>query len=95
MRVTRGIPDGKAAKKRVAVSYGSGESLTVKVDGEALLTFPKLFDRVTPDECSWSLGGEGALVITMEKGDARPWASLELPGHPPVHPKAEALGLSL
>ena len=41
---------------------------------------------MTPDECSWSVeqpkqaGGEGILVISMEKQEGKPWAELELPG---------------
>ena len=59
----------------------------VTVDGGAVFRVEKLFDRVTPDECSWSVegggkGGDGGgvLVISMEKGEARPWAELALPG---------------
>ncbi len=81
VRVTRGIPEGgKAAKKRLAVSYGRGDSLSVKVDGARVLELPKLFARVTPDECSWSLADGPVLVISMEKAVAEPWAALELPG---------------
>jgi hypothetical protein len=85
VRVLRGIPEGgKAVKKRITVGYGRGEALLVKVDGEVVMDVPRLFDRVTPDECTWSLGtgdgGKPELVISMEKADARPWTSLELPG---------------
>ena len=98
VRVTRGIPEGgKTAKKRIAVSYGSGEALRVKVDGSMVLELPKLFARVTPDECSWSLADGPVLVITMEKAEARPWVHLELPGSRPLPPSPPPLpgGLSL
>ena len=86
VRVTRGVPSdllrgGKAAKKRVAVSYGGGDALRVALDGSLLVELPKLFDRVTPDECTWTLteGPSGAeIVVTMEKAEPRPWTSLEL-----------------
>ena len=96
VKVSRGIPQGgKAAKKRVAVSYGRGESLVVKVDGTVVFEVSRLFDRVIPDECSWSLGDGGALVISMEKSDARPWASLELPGNSMPFSIDSSMGLSL
>jgi len=44
-----------------------------------VLDLPKLFDRVHPDECTWSLD-DGALVVLIEKASPRPWASLTLPG---------------
>ena len=84
VRVLVGIPLGPAShlKKRLKVSYGRGESLKVAVDGAAVLEIEKLFDRVAPDQCSWSLD-EGkrstALVVTLEKVDPRPWVGLELP----------------
>ena len=36
-----------------------------------------LFARVTPDECTWTVDG-GAIVVTMQKAEPRPWASLAL-----------------
>jgi hypothetical protein len=92
VRVLRGIPEGKLAKKRIAVSYGKGgDGLRVCVDKAEVFRVEKLFSRVTPDECSWSVEGGGGvkgaadgfggvLVISMEKGEARPWADLILPG---------------
>ena len=39
-------------------------------------SFEKLFAKVTPDDCSWTLDGEH-IVITLEKAVAgRPWAGL-------------------
>ena len=78
VRVIKGIPEGKGGKKRISVSYGKGSSLIVKVDGTAVLELPKLFERVAPDECSWSLDGS-ALVISMEKVHPRAWNALTLP----------------
>ena len=80
VRVSRGIPEGnpKLAKKRILVGYGKGASLFVRVDGKEVLGVAKLFDRVAPDECSWTLDA-GVLVISMEKIERRPWVSLELP----------------
>lgn len=88
VRILKGIPEGKAAKKRVAVSYGKGgDALRVSVDGSVAFAVEKLFARVSPDECSWSVesgskGGDGGgvLVISMGKGEERPWAELALPG---------------
>lgn len=95
VRVLRGIPEGKLAKKRISVTYGKGgDALKVSVDKVEVFRVEKLFSRVSPDECSWSVesgskGGGGAaaadgfggtLVISMEKGEARPWADLILPG---------------
>jgi len=71
--------DGGSLKKRIKVSYGKGEALRVTVDGTTVLDLPKLFDRVHPDECTWSLD-DGALVVLIEKAAPRPWASLTLPG---------------
>jgi hypothetical protein len=95
VRVLRGIPEGKggALKKRIKVSYGKGEALRVQVDGEPLLAIEKLFDRVTPDECSWSVDGAGTLVISMEKSDARAWSDLTLPGYTVHGPTAPPVDL--
>ena len=81
VRVLRGLAgiEGKAAKKRIAVRYGRGDALVVTLDGAVVLDLPRLFDRVTPDECTWTLDKEGTLIVTMEKADARPWADLTLP----------------
>ena len=75
----QGAPEGKGVAKRVGVSYGRGESLTVMVDGVVVVGIGRLFDRVTPDECSWSLD-KGEVVVTLEKADPRPWTELALPG---------------
>ena len=69
-----------AAKKRVAVSYGRGDALEVKVDGEVRACLRPLFARVAPDGCAWTLDGD-EIVVTMEKEEARPWASLTLSGN--------------
>ena len=79
VRVLKGIPVGPTAKKRIHVSYGRGESLKVAVDGATVLSIEKLFDRISPDECSWCLDGS-SLVVTMEKVETRPWVELHLPG---------------
>ena len=71
----RGAPAGRGAAKRVSVSYGRGRSLEVAVDSERLLLLEPLFDRVRPDGCTWTIG-EGALVVTLEKMEPRPWATL-------------------
>jgi hypothetical protein len=72
----RGAPSGRGAARRVTVSYGRGASLTVSFDGSRAVHIEPLFDRVTPDECTWTLDG-GACVVTMEKAAAgRPWARL-------------------
>lgn len=75
----RAAPTGRGAAKRVSVSYGSGEALAVSFDKQAALAIPKLFARVTPDECTWTLDN-GELVVSLEKVDRRVWASLSLAG---------------
>lgn len=77
VRVCKGVPSEKGSKKRIKVSYGKGASLTVHVDGTPVLELATLFDRVAPDECSWSLDG-GTLVVQMEKVEPRAWAHLTL-----------------
>lgn len=74
----RGAPEGKGAARRIRVSYASGQSLTVFVDGAEVLSVAPLFDRVLPDDCSWLLDG-GCVVITLGKAEPRPWATLALP----------------
>ena len=78
VRVMKGIPQEKGGKKRIKVAYGKGDALVVKVDGEELVNVTPLFDKVTPDECSWSLDN-GTLVISMEKANSKAWSDL---GHP-------------
>ena len=75
----KGAPDAKGAAKRVKVTYGRGESVTVTVDGVLLLGLAPLFARVTPDECSWTLD-KGEVVVTLEKANAKAWSELTLPG---------------
>tara|TARA_B110001452_G_scaffold190169_2_gene160364 strand:+ start:272 stop:1285 length:1014 start_codon:yes stop_codon:yes gene_type:complete len=75
----QGAPTVKGAAKRVSVSYGRGESLTVTIDSVVVVGIVRLFDRVTPDECSWSLDN-GEVVVTLEKADPRAWTDLALPG---------------
>ena len=38
-------------------------------------SFEKLFARVTPDDCNWTLDGEH-IVLSLEKADSKPWAAL-------------------
>jgi len=71
----RGAPSGRGAAKRVAVQYGSGSTLCVLVDGATVLEIRPLFARVTPDDCNWIID-QGCVVITLEKAEARPWATL-------------------
>ena len=72
-----GAPEGRGAAKRVKVGYGRGEALSVSVDGAPLASVAPLFARVTPDECTWTVES-GAIVVTMQKAEPRPWASLAL-----------------
>ena len=78
VRVLKGIPEGKTAKRRIVVSYDGGLSLIVKVDGEIVLKLLSLYDRVTPDECSWTVE-KGELVVTLEKVTHYSWVELTLP----------------
>ena len=80
----RGAPTGRGAAKRVDVSYSGGNSVVVTLDGqgvgqgvEPLACLVPLFDRVDTDGCTWTIDGE-FIVISMEKCQARPWASLTL-----------------
>jgi len=72
-----GAPTGRGSARRVNVDFARGTSLRVCVDGAELLNVPKLFDRVLPDDCNWTLDGTD-IVITLEKAEARPWAGLSL-----------------
>jgi len=73
----RGAPSGRGAAKRVGVAYGRGRSLRVCFDGKVAVELPELFDAVVPDGCAWTLES-GVLALTLEKADARPWATLAL-----------------
>jgi len=79
VRITTGAPEGRGAAKRVAVAYGRGDKLTVKVDGAVVFEVAKLFARVTPDDCNWTLD-QGAIVVTLAKNEPKPWTELRLPG---------------
>lgn len=74
----RGAPAGKGAARRVTVGYARGESLAVAFDGQATLQLSPLFARTLPDESTWTLDG-GEVVVTLPKGEPRPWAMLTLP----------------
>ncbi|EOD10407.1 hypothetical protein EMIHUDRAFT_215587 [Emiliania huxleyi CCMP1516] len=69
--------DSQLAFRRVGVAYGRGRSLRVCFDGKVAVELPELFDAVVPDGCAWTLES-GVLALTLEKADARPWATLAL-----------------
>jgi hypothetical protein len=93
VRVSGG-PSGKGAAKRVKLSVGRGESLTVSVDGKQLVSLAPLFDRVTPDDCTFTLD-EGHVVVTMEKRESRPWAALTIGGSIEQAAAGDASGMDL
>mmetsp|Transcript_66715 Transcript_66715/g.139273 ORF Transcript_66715/g.139273 Transcript_66715/m.139273 type:complete len:346 (-) Transcript_66715:23-1060(-) len=72
------VPDGANAKKRIGVSYGRGDKLCLKVDGNIVVELSPLFAKVVPDDCTWSLDGSD-IVVTMTKADSRAWVELLLP----------------
>ena len=76
----RGAPEGRGVAKRVAVNYGRGDALEVKVDGARVLRLHPLFSRVAVDGCAWTLDGD-AVVVTIEKEEARAWSNLTLSGN--------------
>lgn len=88
----KGAPEGRGAARRVLVSYGSGDRIEVKVDGAVVLFLSPLFDRVAPDECTWTLD-KAEVVITLEKAQARPWTDLVLPGGSATQPAAAGVTL--
>jgi len=67
------------AKSRLTVDYGkpAGASLFVDLDDTHLVAIPRLFDRISPTDSSWSIDRD-RLVITLEKVDPRDWAALDL-----------------
>ncbi|KAJ8600258.1 hypothetical protein CTAYLR_002013 [Chrysophaeum taylorii] len=66
------------SKKTVRVAYGAkGQSLFVDANGERLVSVPRLFARIAPDDSSWTIDGD-RVVVSMEKVDAREWTALEL-----------------
>lgn len=65
-------------KKKVKVDYGkAGSSLFVDVDGDKNVAIPRLFDRISIDDSSWTIDQQ-RLVISMEKVEHRVWDALEL-----------------
>jgi len=66
-----------AVNRRVGVAYGRGRSLRVCFDGKVAVELPELFDAVVPDGCAWTLES-GVLALTLQKAEARPWATLAL-----------------
>ena len=60
-------------------SYDDLQQGTAYPQWAEVLGIKKLFDRVAPDECSWTLD-KGTLVIAMEKVEPKAWADLALPG---------------
>lgn len=74
------VPVPSAAKARdCKVKFGP-RSLSVAVAGApALLDAAPLHEKVRPDECTWSITGEGgerALVVTLEKASEGAWREL-------------------
>jgi hypothetical protein len=49
--------------------------LEVTIDGAVIAALSPLFETVAPDDCTWTVDA-GEVVVTMEKPDARPWATL-------------------
>ena len=76
--IIRGAPEGKGASRRVRVDYGSGSKIVVSFDSTEHVSIGPLFDKVTPDECNWTLEG-GELILTLAKAQTRAWATLNLP----------------
>ena len=72
------LPPGTAAKD-VAVTFRA-RSLAVKTkrDGAVLLQIDELAQAVEPDDCTWTLTGDGGIDISLLKCDAgEKWGNLE------------------
>mmetsp|Transcript_66268 Transcript_66268/g.194361 ORF Transcript_66268/g.194361 Transcript_66268/m.194361 type:complete len:316 (+) Transcript_66268:96-1043(+) len=65
------VPAG-TAKKDVKVEFKRQE---VKFSKPVALSL-KLFKQVEVDGCNWSMGKDGQVVLTLEKGAAAPWPQL-------------------
>ncbi|KAG8459061.1 hypothetical protein KFE25_002468 [Diacronema lutheri] len=72
------LPSGAKARD-CKVKFG-GTSLSVAVAGAAaVLDSASLHDKVRPDECTWSVSGDGderALIVTLEKASEGTWREL-------------------
>jgi len=79
VRLRSAVPEGSNAKKRIGVSYGKGDKVIVKVDGNNVLELAPLFAKVVPDDCSWSIDKDD-IVLTLTKAEERAWTELLLPG---------------
>lgn len=67
-------------KGQVRVDYGkAGSSLFIFVAGAPLVSIPRLFARISPDQSSWTIDDD-RLVLSLEKTQVRDWAALELAG---------------
>ena len=73
-------PEVAKDKKLIKVSYGSsGDALVVHAGPLPLVTLMPLFDKVRPDDCSWTVDKVASeLIVTMEKVNERQWAAITL-----------------
>jgi len=65
--------------KQIVCDIG-GETLKVGVKGEPLILDGKLFSKVKPDDCMWTLLDNKCVQITMEKFDDMKWWSSVMQG---------------
>ena len=71
---------GPITKKRVTLKFPHGGiGLHLAIDTMPILSFPKLFDKVIPDDASWCLDdSKSSIILSIDKATAREWAMLHL-----------------
>jgi HSP20 family molecular chaperone IbpA len=69
------VPEGTKAKD-VKVAFKS-ESVEVVVGGAATAKAERLYRRVRPDECTWTIEGGKKVVVTLAKVDEQVWHAME------------------
>ena len=69
------VPAGTKAKD-VKVAF-KAESVEVVVGGAATAKAERLYRRVRPDECTWTIEGGKKVVVTLAKVDEQVWHAIE------------------
>jgi len=72
--------------KQLIVDIGVS-TLKVGVKGDSFILDGKMFDKVKPDDCMWTLVDNKTVQITLEKHDGMKWWSCVMQGDPQIDTK--------
>jgi len=81
------VPVKPGVKAKQIICDIGGEKLKLGVKGEPLILEGKMFGKVKPDDCMWTLVDNKIVQITLEKLDNMKWWSCVMQGDPGIDTK--------